>query len=88
MMKHRSGKHPPRIATIILEHILDKGILYGAMGDLEEQFHVAVESRGYSRAVIQYWLYVVISIPGFIRSVSLGSMSMFKNVLKINFKIS
>lgn len=46
---------PPRIASRILEFIIQKDIKYGAMGDLEEQFYWSIQEYGLFKARLLYW---------------------------------
>jgi hypothetical protein len=70
---------PPRIATKILEFIIQKDIRYGAMGDIEEQFYWMRKEHGLFKARLLYWKQIGGALPYFIKNTILWSLVMFKN---------
>ena len=84
MKKYRDK--PPRIAASILECIIENEILYGAMGDLEEQFYRIKQERGSFRAHLIYWKQIGVVLPYFIKNSIIWSFIMLKNYLKITFR--
>ncbi len=77
---------PPRIASRILEFIIQKDIRYGAMGDLEEQFYWMRKEHGAFKARMLYWKQIGGALPYFIKNSILWSVIMFKNYLKVAFR--
>ena len=77
---------PPRIATRILEFIIQKDIQYGAMGDFEEQFYGKAQEHGLFRAHLYYWRQIGGVLPYFIKNSILWSFIMFKNYFKTTFR--
>jgi len=77
---------PPRIASRILEFIIQKDIRYGAMGDLEEQFYWMRKEHGVIKARLLYWKQICGALPYFIKNTILWSLIMFKNYLKTTFR--
>jgi len=77
---------PPRIATRILEFIIQKDIRYGAMGDLEEQFYWMEQEYGLFKARLLYWKQIGGALPYFIKNAIIWSIIMFKNYLKTTFR--
>ncbi len=78
--------NPPKIAGRILECIIQKEILYGAMGDLEEQFYRIKLERGSFRARLIYWKQIGAALPYFIKNSIIWSIIMLRNYLKITFR--
>lgn len=81
-MKKGSAR-PPRLASAILEKIIESGICYGAMGDFEEQFHETVGEYGLFKARLTYWLQIMVVFPGFFKNSICWSVVMFSGYLKI-----
>jgi len=77
---------PPRIASRILELIIQKDIKYGAMGDLEEQFYWAEKEYGLFRARLLYWKQIAGALPYFLKNSVLWSLTMLKNYFKTTFR--
>lgn len=77
---------PPRIAARILEYIIQKDILYGAMGDLEEQFYRIKREKGLLKARLIYWKQIGAALPYFIKYSIIWSVIMLRNYLKITFR--
>ncbi len=70
---------PPFLASKILEKIIDSEILYGAMGDVEEQYRYNIRTHGVFLARITYWLQIAGAFPGYLKMIILWSLSMLKN---------
>jgi len=83
---NRQTIKPPRIASRILEFIIQKDIRYGAMGDLEEQFYWMRKEHGAFKARLLYWKQICGILPYFIQNAILWSLIMFKNYLKTTFR--
>jgi len=77
---------PPRIASRILEFIIQKDIKYGAMGDLEEQFYWSIQEYGLFKARLLYWKQIAGALPYFIKNSVLWSLIMLKNYFKTTFR--
>ncbi len=84
MIRHKHK--PPRIASRILEYIIQKDIRYGAMGDLEEQFYWMEQEDGLFRARLLYWKQILGALPYFLKNAIIWSLIMFKNYLKTTFR--
>lgn len=78
--------NPPKIARRILECIIQKEVLYGAMGDLEEQFCQMKLEKGSFRAHLIYWKQIGAALPYFIKNSIIWSIIMLRNYLKITFR--
>jgi len=83
---NRQTIKPPRIASRILEFIIQKDIRYGAMGDLEEQFYWMRKEHGAFKARLLYWKQICGILPYFVKNSILWSLVMFKNYLKTTFR--
>ena len=77
---------PPRIASRILEFIIQKDIKYGAMGDLEEHFYWAEKEYGLFKARLLYWKQIAGALPYFLTNSVLWSLIMLKNYFKTTFR--
>ena len=77
---------PPKIATRILEFIIQKDIRYGAMGDLQEQYYWNKQELGLFKARMLYWRQILGALPYFIKKSISWSVIMFKNYLKTTFR--
>ncbi|MFC2160422.1 ABC transporter permease [Acidobacteriota bacterium] len=84
MKKYRDN--PPLLAAKILESIIQKDILYGAMGDFDEQFYRIKQESGSFRANLIYWKQVGAALPYFIKNSIIWSVLMLKNYIKIAFR--
>jgi hypothetical protein len=84
-MSRRTTK-PSRIASRILEFIIQKDIRYGAMGDLDEQFYWILQEQGSFKARLRYWKQIGGTLPYFIKNVIIWSSIMFRNYLRTTFR--
>ena len=84
-MSRRTIK-PPRIASRILEFIIQKDIRYGAMGDFEEQFYWIQQERGMFKARLFYWRQIGGALPYFLKNTIIWSSTMFRNYIKTTFR--
>jgi len=82
-----TNKYPPKVATWILEHLLDPNVRYSAMGDFEERFRTVANQHNRFRAKLFYWIQIFLVFPAFIRNLLYWSLDMLKNYLKIAFRI-
>ncbi len=73
---------PPRITRTILQFLLDTTIRENAMGDLEEQFLLAAETRGKFRARWSYRLQLLPVLGSFFRNSFFGSLSLLRSYCK------
>ena len=78
--------NPPKLAKKILEHLIQKDIVYGFLGDMEEQFHFTEINKGPLRARLIYWRQIVAALPYFIRNSIIWSAIMLRNYFKITFR--
>jgi len=79
--------HPPRIASKLLEWMLDWSVRDQAMGDFEEQFYYMAETRGLRLARLYYWLQIVPVFKSFLHNSLYEGWDMFKNYMKIAFRV-
>ncbi|MCJ7581336.1 MAG: ABC transporter permease [Candidatus Aminicenantes bacterium] len=84
-MKNRKD-NPPKIASRILEWIIQKDIRYGALGDIEEQYYWTKQEKRSFRASLFYWKQIGAALPYFIKNSMIWSVIMFKNYLKTAFR--
>lgn len=77
---------PPRLASIILAHMLEGEIRCGAMGDLEEDFRELLLRHGYPLACLVYWVQFLIAVPGFFLNKVYWGIVMLKSYLKLTFR--
>ncbi len=82
----KKGKKPPRFAERLLGVLVDQRANPAILGDLEEEFSTAAESRGESRALLWYWKLILISLPSFVRNRIFWSVTMFRNYFKIAYR--
>ena len=80
------GEKPPRLASRILYRLIEDGIRYGAIGDLEEDFADWVREKGRCRAVLLYWAMIFVLLPGYTRNWIQWRLDMFKNSVKVAFR--
>ena len=78
---------PPGLARWILERIIDSGIRYGALGDLEEQFLYNYHKCNPFKARLRYWLQVPAALPGFLKNTLYWSFAMTGNYLRVFFRL-
>lgn len=79
---------PPRIARWILARIIDSDIRYGAIGDLEEQYHYTYQEEGPLKARLGYWLQIPAALPSFIKNTLYWSFTMTGNYLRVFYRIT
>lgn len=82
-MRKTKSPTPPRIARWILERIIDDGIRYGALGDLEEQFSFMVRKGRPLKASLEYWLQILAALPAFLKNKCYWSVTMTINYLRM-----
>jgi putative ABC transport system permease protein len=80
-------KAPPKMATQILERLLDPNVRYSAMGDFEERFQTIARESSLFIARLFYWLQIFLIFPFFIKNLIYWSVEMLKNYLKISLRI-
>jgi len=81
-----SRKNPPKIASWILERLVDETVRYSAMGDFEERFDRNYSQRGFIAAWILCWSQIMVTIPTFLIYKVFWRVIMFRNYLKIAFR--
>ena len=74
--------HPPRLARWLLSRLIDTDVVYGALGDLEEQYWFLTKEKGRFNAALYYWLQIPAVFPGFIRNKVFWSFVMILNNIK------
>ncbi|MFA9454753.1 MAG: permease prefix domain 2-containing transporter, partial [Candidatus Aminicenantaceae bacterium] len=77
----KQGKKPPRFAERLLIFLIDQRANPAILGDLEEEFSVAAETRGEAHALLWYWKLILISLPSFVQNRIFWSITMFRNYL-------
>ena len=78
---------PPRLSERLLEATANRGDEVAIVGDLAEEFHRLAEDRGLFRARLWYRIFVLRSVPSFLRH-SLGwSLTMIKNHLTVALRV-
>ncbi len=77
---------PPKIASWILERMLDPRVRYSALGDFEQKFNAIANQKGVFKARIFYWMQIFLLFPSFIRNLIYWSGEMIVNYLKIAFR--
>ncbi|MBN1224791.1 MAG: ABC transporter permease, partial [Candidatus Aminicenantes bacterium] len=83
----RKGSRPPKIAEWVLGRFRPTGDAFSLVGDLEEEYIHRVETKGCSKARWWYRREVVRSLPELAFNFFLWSAIMFKNYLKITWRI-
>jgi putative ABC transport system permease protein len=78
---------PPRLARWILERIIQSGIRYGALGDLEEQFLGNFHTGSLFKAQLRYWLQIPAALPAFFKNTLYWSFTMTGNYLRVFFRL-
>ena len=86
MAKTKQPKSPG-IARWILERIIQSGIRYGALGDLEEQFLHKYRTCSPFKARLSYWLQIPAALPGFFKNTLYWSFAMTGNYLRLFFRL-
>lgn len=82
------NKKPPRLAVWILQRIGNIGDKFSLFGDMEEEYSKIVRDISYKRARSWYWWQVFISLPPVLKNSIYWSVQMFKNYLKMAYRIS
>ncbi len=79
----RIPRFPGRLLGMLMPY-MDSPFLEG---DFEELYYAVLEDKGRVRSYFWLWAQVLKSVPGFLRESYYGRMSMFKNYMKIAFRI-
>jgi putative ABC transport system permease protein len=66
----------------MLSRLIDTDIVYGALGDLEEQYRFLTKEKGRFNASFYYWLQILAVFPGFVRNKVFWSFVMILNNIK------
>lgn len=82
----RKRRQPPRLAEIIIDLLVDESTGYTALGDYAEEFHDAMDKKGYWFAALQYWSKIFALLPVFLYESTLWSLSLIRNYLKTTFR--
>lgn len=82
MLNNTKKLRPPRITRFILQFLLDTTIRENAMGDLEEQFLLIMETRGKFRARWSYRLQLFPVLSSFFCNSLFGSLSLLRSYCK------
>ena len=85
-MKTKNRK-PSRIATYLLRLSLPKPESSFLLGDYEEEYNYLCETKGIIYTRIWFWILVLESIPGFVLNQIYWRIIMYKNFMKVAFKI-
>ena len=72
---------PPAFAARLMEHLLDPGVRYAALGDFEERFRAIAQRRGRRRACAFFLIQVVLLVPPYLGNLVYWSAEMLKNYL-------
>ncbi len=84
-----SFNKPPRLASRILARVISKELYEEISGDMEEEFHKDVKSKGKVRAQILYLIEIIRYIrmySGGRKYQSTNSLSMLQNYIKVAFR--
>ncbi|MCP4723972.1 MAG: FtsX-like permease family protein [bacterium] len=76
----------PGIGEWILTRITDPCEVNSIIGDFGEIYRETAEEKGLFNAKLWYWSHVVLSIPSFIKWLTIGSGAMFKNYTKMTIR--
>ncbi len=79
----------PWMAGSLLKKFANKDNCSAILGDFQEEYNEVADSQGIFRALLWFWLLVIISFPSFIKNSLYWSWIMFRNYLKValrNFK--
>ncbi len=74
---------PPFFAEWILNRISDTSEKNSIIGDFNEIYFDIAGENGVLKAKLWYWWQLFVSVPSFMKWITLGSFAMFKNYLKI-----
>ncbi len=85
--KKVTKQYTPKLATWILQRLLDPNVRYSAMGDFEERFQTIANHHSLFRAKLFYWAQIFLIFPAFIKNLIYWSLDMLKNYLKITLRI-
>jgi len=86
-MTPNDAPRPPRLFERFLEVMANRGDASAIAGDVAEEFHHRAEERGPARARLWYRLFVLRSVPSFVRHSLRWSLTMFKNYLTIALRV-
>jgi putative ABC transport system permease protein len=78
---------PPRLSERLLESTANRGDSAAIAGDIAEEFHRRAAAHGPRRARLWYRLFVLRSLPSFVRHTVAWSLTMFKNYLTIALRV-
>jgi putative ABC transport system permease protein len=76
-------RNPPRLAALLLSWVSWPGNRLSILGDYEELYHAIVLERGLLAARAWYWRQVLKSVPMFLTSQLLWSVSVLRNFLVV-----
>lgn len=82
-----TNKRPPQIAFWLLKILANRDDKPAILGDLSEEYAEIASSKSEMRAKLWYWGLILASIPSFLRFTTSGSLTMFKNQVKVAFRI-
>ena len=85
----RSPRHPrpPWLSERLLEAMANRGDSAAIAGDIAEEFHRRAAEHGSGRARLWYRLFVLRSLPSFVRHAVTWSLVLFKNYLTIALRV-
>lgn len=76
-------KKPPRFAERMLRIFANRNDNTAIIGDLEEEFHRNLNTRGPLIATVSYWMVTMISLPSFIYDLFFWRTLMLRNYFKM-----
>jgi hypothetical protein len=77
----------PKIGKFLLKKFTRSENQLAVMGDFEEEYFMVYEEKGLVFAWLWYWTQVFKSFPAFLINHTQWSKAMFKNYIKISFRI-
>jgi ABC-type antimicrobial peptide transport system permease subunit len=76
----------PRLGEWLLKRLLLADERHEKLGDFEEGYHIKAREKGKHKALMWYWLQLIIAIPVFVKNLVYWRLIMFKNYLKITLR--
>jgi putative ABC transport system permease protein len=86
-MGPNAAPRPPPLSERLLVAMANRGDAAAIAGDIAEEFHRRIEEQGPGRARLWYRLFVLRSLPSFVRHSLSWSLTMLKNYLTIALRI-
>ena len=80
---HGLKDRPPKLGEWLLKRFLLADECHEKLGDFEEGYHIKAGEKGKRRALVWYWLQLIMTIPVFVKNLFYWRLNMLRNYFKI-----